>query len=944
MTSGVRFGGLSLAIQTSRIPRGAPDYDVANDKASAINDQRGGEYIGCFAKAVMQARLPPHPEYTCLALCQAGGWRFSGYSGNECYCDNSLRGAAPVAATSCNTLDKAGYMRGGSSHVAVYAPHLMDRLTEPLQYMGCWRDVAETPDLEKQVRSESTRHIHRVTDCINRCRLDDLWHYAAVQNGTTCYCGNAYGSHGALSEDACAAHKDLDDGATPMGGEHANAVFLITARHFGCFRDHGADLRDLPRDVSETGDASLTIRKCLDYCKRRSYSFAGLQAGTRCFCGHDAPRTEIASADCTTACSGNPNEICGGTNANSVYIIGSQRTKERRIGCYPDDDYHQVQVQHLFSPRPSTCATQCQAYGYAFAGLRDGGECFCGDSYFTKEHRLLDDSQCADTPCRDTNGQQNGNCGGAQKLYIYAVEDTVHVGEYAHTAAAKALDTLVGPMSVERCTEHCAFAGHAYAGNQKGTCWCGNHINGEPRPAAYSTNQPDGRPNNGDSSITAGSTTTLPIYLAKDVEYMGCFTAEASKLHHVGTAASDSEVRDCSMKCVRQGYKFAAIKRETECHCGDLMEGLNAANDTSCPHQCHAGGAAAACGGDSAYSVYASHRGLVYVGCYKKQGDLTSSPTYKHTPTTCTRICGAQGFVFAAITAGDQCQCGNNYDASELGLCDLPCSRDLNRNCAIAGEYSVYQALQFPMVGCFEGLGHNPEKVDIDAVDVGQCQMMCRRLGHLYAAMSNGRECLCGGGGFDPSNGRKDASECNSKCLHDESLTCGGSGTFQAYDIGVRHQGCFEVDSRFNQKMDKMNVTNFGGNYLGCAQRCRHSGYLYMAVSKDDCFCGDEFASHAYAAGNCAFCGDSNLFCGSETTASVYFFTKGHHSKGQGLYGVLPKEPKPQLPSAPEETTTTTTTTTSTTTTTTTTTEYEEPEGGGPASNIPAHEVPLCSF
>jgi len=50
----------------------------------------------------------------------------------------------------------------------------------------------------------------------------------------------------------------------------------------------------------------------------QGYRYAGTQQSVYCFCGNKYD-TYGAANTCNTNCKGNPNQICGGSWANSVY-------------------------------------------------------------------------------------------------------------------------------------------------------------------------------------------------------------------------------------------------------------------------------------------------------------------------------------------------------------------------------------------------------------------------------------------------------------------------------------------------------------------------------------------------------------------------------------------------------------------------------------------------
>ena len=85
-------------------------------------------------------------------------------------------------------------------------------------------------------------------------------------------------------------------------------------RYLGCFRDNPA--RDL--DLASTNAG--TIESCVALCANKGLKYAGAQFGGQCFCGNQYGKYGQSNT-CNAKCSGNSNEICGGTWANSIYQV-----------------------------------------------------------------------------------------------------------------------------------------------------------------------------------------------------------------------------------------------------------------------------------------------------------------------------------------------------------------------------------------------------------------------------------------------------------------------------------------------------------------------------------------------------------------------------------------------------------------------------------------------
>eukprot|EP00918_Siedleckia_nematoides_P024375 GHVU01052724.1.p1 GENE.GHVU01052724.1~~GHVU01052724.1.p1 ORF type:complete len:215 (+),score=46.16 GHVU01052724.1:216-860(+) len=198
---------------------------------------------------------------------------------------------------------------------------------------------------------------------------------------------------------------------------------------------------------------------------------------------------------------------------------------------------------------------------------------------------------------------------------------------------------------------------------------------------------------------------------------MGCFPHSGSSPHlpvHLGGVTHPQEQRQCSMRCLRYGFRFFGLTNSgtAECFCGDGFGGTPRANAV-CDKVCEA----KPCGGDAGMSVYDSMAGLRGLGCYKMETGkgLTIFIGPGHTPTSCAHYCAAAGYLYAGITGYETCMCGGasggsgssgsslpEYATAVKSSCSTPCNREFHRNCGGIGEYSVYAALR-EWVGETEG-------------------------------------------------------------------------------------------------------------------------------------------------------------------------------------------------------------------------------------------------
>ena len=90
--------------------------------------------------------------------------------------------------------------------------------------------------------------------------------------------------------------------------------------YIGCFKDKGNPFGLENRDLNGyyVNKSGMKIKDCINICKAKNFKYAGLENSTQCFCGNSYGKYG-ESKNCNMKCSGNPNEICGGLWAMSVY-------------------------------------------------------------------------------------------------------------------------------------------------------------------------------------------------------------------------------------------------------------------------------------------------------------------------------------------------------------------------------------------------------------------------------------------------------------------------------------------------------------------------------------------------------------------------------------------------------------------------------------------------
>jgi len=90
----------------------------------------------------------------------------------------------------------------------------------------------------------------------------------------------------------------------------------------GCFPDNVAS-RTLVGYSTEWDQ--MTPNRCAAICWEQSYTWAGVEYGSQCFCGNtnNAAGTAVALSNCDQACSGSSAYSCGAPNFIELYQSGT---------------------------------------------------------------------------------------------------------------------------------------------------------------------------------------------------------------------------------------------------------------------------------------------------------------------------------------------------------------------------------------------------------------------------------------------------------------------------------------------------------------------------------------------------------------------------------------------------------------------------------------------
>ena len=118
------------------------------------------------------------------------------------------------------------------------------------------------------------------------------------------------------------------------------------------------------RILSEYYEAShdMTIEKCLSICRSKGYPFSGLEWSSECHCGH-APEDGFKwawSDKCDKRCAGDLKQICGGSEAMSVWNTPPETLIGYCVNDYPRRVLNDFSITGLKDLTIVSCKNICK--------------------------------------------------------------------------------------------------------------------------------------------------------------------------------------------------------------------------------------------------------------------------------------------------------------------------------------------------------------------------------------------------------------------------------------------------------------------------------------------------------------------------------------------------------------------------------------------------------
>jgi hypothetical protein len=260
------------------------------------------------------------------------------------------------------------------------------------------------------------------------------------------------------------------------GAEVLSGATCTGITYQGCFTDDAA--RALPVRLIP---AEATVESCVATAAARGLPFAGLQWYGQCYAGYAPGYSRVADSECSTPCSANPAETCGGPWRSSIFTTTATPPPpppSAYRGCYTDDGDRALDALLISSGATvETCVAAAGVMGFAYAGLQDHGQCFGGSSV---GYSVAPSTDC-NTPCSSNPAE---TCGGLWRNSVYATGVTpapvsspasLYRGCYTDDASrALPARLITSGATVESCITAARSMGFAYAGLQwYGHCFAG---------------------------------------------------------------------------------------------------------------------------------------------------------------------------------------------------------------------------------------------------------------------------------------------------------------------------------------------------------------------------------------------------------------------------------------------------------------------------------------
>ncbi|CAM9784272.1 unnamed protein product [Pylaiella littoralis] len=392
--------------------------------------------VGPIAETSMSAEI-------CLGICLALDPTYTHFGteyGDQCFCTGDLGTTSDSSACTMDCVGTEGEICGGNDAITVYeiepivvptpAPETVGGGDDYFS-LGCAADSKSARVMEVGPIAESPMSAEI---CLGIClALDPTYTHFGTEYGDQCFCT---GDLGTTSDSSACTMDCAGTEGEICGGNDAITVYEIEPIvvptpapetvgggdgyfSLGCAADSKSARVMEVGPISET---SMSAEICLGICLALdpTYTHFGTEFGNECFCTGDLGTTSDTSA-CTMDCAGTEGEICGGSDAISVYEIDAPVTTPddyTSLGCYsdPQDGSRAMEVKKTASEMSAEiCYNLCieEDPSYEFFGTQYSVECWCSSIFSEPAADGVCNTGCA--------GNISEICGGVDAISAYAI-------------------------------------------------------------------------------------------------------------------------------------------------------------------------------------------------------------------------------------------------------------------------------------------------------------------------------------------------------------------------------------------------------------------------------------------------------------------------------------------------------------------------------------------
>ncbi|CAM9382480.1 unnamed protein product, partial [Ectocarpus sp. 8 AP-2014] len=262
-------------------------------------------YLGCYsdpADSRIFDLVDTSDDMTsdvCLANCGAYQYYGTQYS-TQCWCgDNADYGANGAGECDMACSGDASEICGGSYSMSVYEND------DPvdLSYRGCYSDPADSRIFVEAGSSDGMTAEFCATLCSDSA-------FYGTQYSTQCWCGDLNARYSENGEGVCDMPCSGDSEET-CGGYYSMSVYAHDPAYLGCFQDSDSRIMSYSYESD-----SMTADACAEVCNEPYY---GTQFSRECWCGATNGYDDNGFQTCDMPCTGDSDEICGGSYIMSVY-------------------------------------------------------------------------------------------------------------------------------------------------------------------------------------------------------------------------------------------------------------------------------------------------------------------------------------------------------------------------------------------------------------------------------------------------------------------------------------------------------------------------------------------------------------------------------------------------------------------------------------------------